>query len=360
MRILALTKYGSLGASSRLRTLQYLPSLRASGMTVDVRELLDDRYIQDMYAGRISAAHVGGRYLQRFHNLRCAQQYDLVWAEKELLPWLPSFIELGLLPRSVRLVVDYDDALFHQYDQHRRWAVRQLLGSKIDSVMKRADLVLAGNEYLAVRARAAGCRRVEWMPTVVDLARYQLATENRASKADPVRIGWIGSPATAGYLATVAPALKSLAISRDVQCIAIGARPDQVAHTPFNAVRWTESEEANLLSKLDIGIMPLPDAPWEKGKCGYKLIQYMACGLPVVASPVGVNSSLVRHGKNGFLASNETEWKQALACLVGDPELRRSMGQQGRAMVEETYSLQRQAPRLQALLRQVASKQESN
>lgn len=358
MRILALTKYGPLGASSRLRTLQYLPVLRAAGLTIDVRELLDDRYVQDMYAGRISAVHVAKRYVKRFRDLLRASRYDLIWVEKEILPWVPSLIELAILPKAPRLVVDYDDALFHRYDQSRSWAVRRLLGSKIDGVMHRADLVLAGNDYLAARARAAGSRHVEWLPTVVDLARYKFAPDSFAGRSGPVRIGWIGSPSTAEYLQPYIPIFNELATSDDVQFIAIGARPEQVEGTPFMAVDWVESDEANLLSTLDIGIMPLSDAPWERGKCGYKLIQYMACGLPVVASPVGVNNSIVTHGKNGFLASTETEWKQALSCLLNDATLRRTMGQHGRNTVQQTYTLQRQAPRLQALLRRLVTGQD--
>ena len=357
MKILALTRYGQLGASSRLRTLQYLPWLRAADVTVEVSPLFDDRYVLDMYAKRISPIHVVGRYLKRLASLLRAGRYDMVWAEKELLPWLPSAIELGLFLRKIPLVVDYDDALFHRYDQHRSAAVRFLLGSKIDAVMRRADLVLAGNDYLAERARDAGCRWVEWLPTVVDLDRYGMTGRGNSQPQGPVTIGWIGSPATASYLDTVAAPLAELASTAKVRCVAIGALPEQVAGTPFISVSWSEAEEVSLLRGLDIGIMPLPDAPWENGKCGYKLIQYMACGLAVVASPVGVNNTLVEHGKSGFLASSGPQWLQALSRLVEDPDLRIAMGQQGRTTVERTYALQVQAPRLEALLRRAAEKQ---
>lgn len=325
-------------------------------MTVEVRALFDDRYVRDMYAKRVSPVHVMGRYLKRLRNLLRADRYDIVWAEKELLPWLPSVMELGLLSRKVRLVVDYDDALFHRYDQHRSAAVRLILGSKIDAVMRRADLVLAGNDYLAAHARDAGCRWVEWLPTVVDLDRYAMTERGNSQPQGPVTIGWIGSPATASYLDVVAAPLAALASTANVRCVAIGAQPEQVAGTPFTAVSWSEAEEVSLLRDLEIGIMPLPDAPWENGKCGYKLIQYMACGLPVVASPVGVNSTLVEHGKSGFLASSGDQWLQALSRLVEDPDLRNAMGQQGRITVEQTYALQVQAPRLEVLLRRAAEK----
>jgi glycosyltransferase involved in cell wall biosynthesis len=360
VRILALTRYDQLGASSRLRTLQYLPKLRASGLTIDLSPLFDDRYVRDMYAKRISARHVAARYARRLYCMFSAKRYDLVWAEKELLPWVPSAIELGLIPNSVRLVVDYDDALFHRYDQHRSHAVRRVLGTKIDAVMRRADLVLAGNDYLAAHARAAGCKWVEWLPTVVDLDRYGVGSQAHTKPRGSVTVGWIGTPSTAGYLGAVVAPLAELAASGKVHCVAIGAMPEQVAGTPFVAKAWQEGEEVKMLRDLDIGIMPLPDAPWEKGKCGYKLIQYMACGLPVVASPVGVNGTIVEHGRNGFHASSGGDWLDRISLLVDDPQLRASMGKQGRRDVERSYSLQVQAPRLHGLLQKAASIREGH
>jgi hypothetical protein len=350
VRILALTRYDQMGASSRLRTLQYLPGLRSSGARVDVSPLFDDRYVLDMYAGRISPVHVARRYAKRLRDLFQMNRYDVVWTEKELLPWLPSSFELGMLSRSTRLVVDYDDALFHRYDQHRSQVVRGLLGAKIDAVMRRADLVLAGNYYLAERARKAGSRWVEWLPTVVDLDRYETPTGTSGETHRSVTIGWMGSPATASYLGAVAAPLAELSASGRVKCVAIGALQDQVFGTPFTSCPWEEHGEAEALRGFDIGIMPLPDAPWEQGKCGYKLIQYMASGLPVVASPVGANVSIVQPGRNGLLATTEHEWFESLSRLVADGPLRKAMGRQGRAMVEKSYSLQVQAPRLEALL----------
>jgi glycosyltransferase involved in cell wall biosynthesis len=132
-----------------------------------------------------------------------------------------------------------------------------------------------------------------------------------------------------------------------------------VAGTVFEAMPWSEQTEVVELQKLDIGIMPLPDEPWERGKCGYKLIQYMALGLPVVASPVGANRQIVQDGVNGFLASMPLEWKAALAKLLENASQRRQMGATGRQCVEKIYSLHVQASRLIAMLEQIASKRPS-
>ena len=347
-RVLALPKYGRLGASSRLRTLQYLPALEAAGLEVDVFPLLGDEYVSGLYRGRIPFLAVLRAYVARIARMLARTRYDVVWFEKELLPWLPGAIEASLTRARSRVVVDYDDAVFHRYACNRSPLVRRLFGRKIDGVMRRASLVLVGNEHLAQYARGAGAVGVEWLPTVVDLDRY--APREAAEPGAPVVLGWIGSPSTAPYLRGIADVVARLAQSHPLRCVAIGARPDQLEGTPFEALPWSEATEAALLRTLDIGVMPLPDGPFERGKCGYKLIQYMACALPVVASPVGANRDIVEQGRNGFLASGADEWRAALHALVADPGLRRRFGEAGRRSVEQCYSLQVHAPRLARLL----------
>jgi len=346
MRILALTRYGQLGASSRLRTHQYAAYLEGKGIHLRCEPFFDDAYVRAMYGNDSSLKSVMGYFARRARLLASGAEADAVWLEKEAFPWLPWIVERAFLPRSIPLVVDCDDAIFHRYDRHSLALVRTTLGRKIDAVMRRADLFIAGSSYLADRARGAGARRVEIVPTVVDLNRYPEARPK--ARAKPIVIGWIGSPKTAPYLHSVK---RLLAQMSGISCVAIGAREDQVAGGPFVARPWSEATEVELLRGLDIGIMPLPDEPWTRGKCGYKLIQYMACGVPVVASPVGVNTEIVRHGESGFLASTEGQWVEALARLVAQPDLRRRMGSAGRKMVETKFSLQVLAPRLERLLR---------
>lgn len=351
MRILALTRYGRLGASSRLRTHQFKEHLEAQGIHIEAEPFFDDAYIEAIYGFGDRNLSIAGYFARRASALFRRTDVDAIWLEKEAFPWLPWMIEGAFLPRSIPLIVDYDDAIFHRYDMHTSGIVRMLLGRKIDSVMHRADLVVAGNNYLAQRARTAGARRVEIIPTVVDLQRYQF-TEPRTDLR-PVVIGWIGSPTTASYLDPLKRLLNGLARRYPIVCVAIGAREDQVSDGPFVVKTWSEAEEVELLNAIHIGIMPLPDEPWTRGKCGYKLIQYMACGLPVVASPVGVNSEIVRDGENGILAATEQGWEEALIQLILSPDLRRRMGVAGRNRVKSEFSVQVQAPRLEQLLRSV-------
>ncbi len=349
MRILALTRYGRLAASSRLRTHQYTPFLEGKGIHLQCEPFFDDAYVRAIYDNGNRLGSVMGYFARRARILASRTEADAVWLEKEAFPWLPWIVEGAFLPRSIPLVVDCDDAIFHRYDRHPLGLVRMALGDKIDAVMRRADLVIAGSLYLADRARSAGARRVEVIPTVVDLDRYPAARPK--ANAHPVVIGWIGSPRTAPYLHSVERLLSQMP---GISCVAIGAREDQVAGGPFAARPWSEATEVELLQRIDIGIMPLPDEPWTRGKCGYKLIQYMACGLPVVASPVGANTDIVRHGETGFLASTEEQWAEALARLVAQADLRRRMGSAGRQGVQAEFSLQVLAPRLEGLLRSVA------
>ena len=355
MRLLALPRFGRLGASSRLRTFQYLPWLEREGIHPVHQELLGDSYVQALYRHEQAPGAVLGGYLRRLKALLGAGRFDVVFLEKEALPWVPAAIEIALLPKNVPMIVDLDDALFHRYDCHPNRLVRRMLGSKIDSVMRHCSAATVGNNYLRDRASAAGCRRVEVLPTVVDLDRY--GSELRSHLEDRhVVVGWIGSPATAHYLREVVEPLRRLCARYPLRCVAVGANRDQVQGTPFEAIPWEESTEVELLRSLDIGIMPLRDGPWERGKCGYKLIQYMACGVPAVASPVGANRDIVSDGDNGFLAGTEAQWCEALERLIVDPSLRARMGLAGRRTVERTYCLQVQAPRLADIVRSVAGR----
>jgi len=331
-----------------LRLYQYLPYLTRAGFNVTVSPLFGDDYVHFLYCGNISGLAVLISYFVRLRFIFKARQFDLVWLEYEMLPWFPSWIELAFLSKNVRLVVDYDDAVFHRYDRHKVSLVRKLLGRKIDAVMRRADLVIVGNEYLGERAKQAGARRVEFLPTVVDANRYAVSEKKDASL---VTIGWIGQPSTAKYLSLLVPVLKKMIAKHAVRVVAIGPKPIQFQHMPVEVRLWSEGTEVDEIQQFDIGIMPLCDSEWEHGKCGYKLIQYMACSKPVVASPVGVNKVIVQQGLNGFLANSEAEWCDAIDVLCQDVALRKSMGDEGRKIMEQNYSLQFAAPRLAELLR---------
>ncbi len=354
MRVLALTRYGDLGASSRVRLGQFLPALAAAGIAVEVSPLLGDGYIRRLYrgAGRGGLA-TAQAYLRRARRLAAGPQPDLIWLEKEVLPYLPAWAERALLGRAP-YVVDYDDATFHVYDRHPSRLVRAALGHKIDRLMRRAAVVVAGNAYLADRAQRAGAVRVEVLPSVVDLDHYATAPSAPDAHARP-RIGWIGSPGSEILLSVVAPALAAVTASGDADVVLIGTSAAALPGVPHERRTWTEATEVADLARLDIGIMPVSDEPFTRGKCGYKLVQYGAAWLPSVASPVGVNTEIVRDGETGFFATTPAEWEHALRRLAADPGLRASMGSVARARIERDFTVRAVAPRLIAALHAGAS-----
>jgi glycosyltransferase involved in cell wall biosynthesis len=352
LRVLLLGRYGRKGASTRLRFLQFLPYLQAAGIDVTSVPLLDDEYLRVLYSGGgRSSGRLMRAYAARLAWLTRAGKFDLLWIEKELFPRLPATLERLLARLGRAYVVDYDDAVFHDYDLHPNRYFRRALSRKIDQVMRHASLVVAGNEYLAERSRHAGARDTRILPTVVDLERFPAGPAPR--RAD-FSVGWIGTPMTSGYLEQVRAPLAALLACGSSRIVAVGAGADPVPGVPVEVRPWTEGGEVEAIRQFDAGIMPLPDEPWERGKCGYKLIQYMACGLPVVASAVGANVEIVQQGVNGFLARNDREWTAALQALREDPDLRQRMGRAGRRLVEERYCLQVAAPRLLGMLRHAA------
>lgn len=351
MRILALTRYERLGSSSRVRFYQYYPYLKAQGVDILSAPFFGDEYVSRLYTGQpVSRAHVLQAYLKRLITLANSAAYDLLWVEKELFPWMPAWSESLLHLFKVPYVVDYDDAVFHRYDRHPSAMVRALLGRKIDRVMQQAALVIAGNDYLSDRAHRAGSGRVEYLPSVVSVDRYAQKPQYPPTDA-PLRIGWIGSPVTAPYLKVLGDAVHLFSREADIHLVLIGAgNIDPFPGVPTTILPWSEERELALGREFDIGVMPLVDGPFERGKCGYKLVQYMAAGLPLVASPVGVNSQMVIPGSNGYLAATTQEWLEAFRKLGSDAELRHRLGETGRHMAEQKYNLQGMAPKLLDLL----------
>ncbi|TVQ85326.1 MAG: glycosyltransferase [Chromatiaceae bacterium] len=351
-RLLLLTRHGALGSSSRVRLMTYRPWLEQAGFAVEVSSFFDDVYLRQLYTdGRAHRNDVLRAFGRRLRTLFGLRRYRLLWIEKELFPFLPGGVD-GFLPRlGVPYVLDYDDATFHRYDLHPSPLVRALFSRRLVPLLRGARMVTAGNAYLADYARSAGAGDVRELPTVVDIQQHAMTAE---PTGDELRIGWIGSPSTAHYLGLVRKPLRRLARERALRLVVVGARDIPVVDVPLEFHDWAADTEAALLATLHLGIMPLTDGPWERGKCGYKLIQYMACGKPVIASPVGVNADIVSPDV-GLLAANDAQWLTSLRTLAGDAALRRSFGRAGRAKVEARYSLQIRGPQLAALLAEAAT-----
>ncbi len=334
MKIHFLTRYGPLAPSSRLRAYQFGGVLRDHGHDCSFYPLLSDAYVRELYSG--SRKPYGSSlwaYMRRAWHLRAAvSDCDVAVVEKELFPWLPSQVARTIIgPTSTPILVDYDDAVYLNY------VGLPLLRQKIDDVMSLAWGVIAGNHTIERYARAFNAR-VFYLPTVIDTRRYTPVDATR--KRRQLVIGWIGTPVTEGLLKPLIPVWERIARIGDVKLLLVGARPGfRVPGIETQVVEWREDTEVDLLREMDIGIMPLEDNEWNRGKCGYKLIQYMGAGLPTIASPVGANMDIVVAGVTGFLAQTVTDWAEAFVRLLGDAQLRHAMGRAGRRRVEERFSL---------------------
>jgi len=350
MKVLALTKYGMRAASARQRFGLYAPSFAEAGIDLSFSPLLSDAHIANLSSGKRSLAEVARGYLKRAVTLATsARRADALWVHCETFPYLPGSFERTVHRLGKPVVFDYDDAIFHMYDRSRSGIVRTLLGSKLRPIIAGSAAVTAGNQYLADYAgRWNG--RVMVVPTVVDTNDLR-PTSARNPKV-PV-IGWMGSPSTWPYVRPLLALLTDLVGAGRAKVLVVGAghaaKGDAGGGIEYRD--WTEEREFADLQEMDIGIMPVPDLPWERGKSGYKLVQYMAVGIPSIASPVGVNAAMLDGGSAGLLASSPDEWRHAFERLLGDSTMRRSMGEAARALAVENYSLASQAPRLIELFR---------
>lgn len=352
VRVLALPRYTRLGPSSRYRFHDLEGPLRSQGIELTLAPLLGDWYMDYLNgADRLAPGRLVRAYLAQVARAAGSGRFDLLWLEKELLPWVPFPLE-RLLLGAAPYVVDLDDNHFHRYQAHRSSLVRALLGGKLDRLLAGAAGVTCGNGFLAARSHAAGAPAICEIPTVIDLRRYP--AEPRPSPGGRFTVGWIGTAGNARYLELLREVFAVLAAEGELRLVAIGARPDALAGLPAEILPWSEAGEVGALAGIDVGIMPLPDEPFEQGKCGLKLLQYMAAWKPAVASPIGVNRRIVTHGETGFLADGPAEWLEALRRLRDRPELRRVMGRQGRERVARHYTPDAVTARLAGFLRRAA------
>jgi glycosyltransferase involved in cell wall biosynthesis len=345
MKLLALMKYGRAAASTRQRLLQYEHFLQEAGFDLELQLLLDDAYVKGLATGTgRSAASILRQYAKRLNRLLATSDFDVVWVHYEVFPYLPGVVDLLSKRGSRPLVYDFDDATFHTYDLHKSRLVRSLLGKRLIPLLGSADLALCGNRYLQCYAEQY-CGNAQILPTVVDTEVYTPVESTRERRVAPV-VGWIGSPSTWAYVEPLLQDILDVTRRLGVDFKVVGAGKAAKPAEGMTLVDWSEDAEVSSIQCMDIGIMPLPDEPWARGKCGYKLIQYGACGLPVIASPVGVNTEIVEDGRTGLLATTPHEWREALERLILDAKLRQSMGQAGRQRIVNHYSLEVHGPRL--------------
>jgi len=342
MKVLFLTQTCELGPSSRYRVYQLLPELKKLGVECDVSPAIDDalyrRLYLDLSENTSRAAAFSAAWRQRRRDLDRVNDFDVVFVQKGVFPGLYSGFEKKLAARKP-LVFDFDDAIWLPRVGGSRVLQSLHREKAVQDVLRRATAVIAGNNFLAEYA-ARFNKAVTVVPSSIPLENYPHAPNSGL-------VGWIGSRTTLPYLKPLKPAFETLGITPRV--IASGDPSHLGFDTEFRP--WRLETELSELSQIGIGIAPLLNTPWEQGKCGVKLLQYMACSIPVVASPVGVNSKIILHGVNGLLATHLEDWEPALQSLITDPKLRQRLGTAGRETVEKRFRVQGAAEDVYSVLR---------
>jgi glycosyltransferase involved in cell wall biosynthesis len=301
-----------------------------------------------------------GLAARQLASLTAVSQYDLVLLYREVLPIGPAIVERMLgARRRPPMVFDFDDAIFlPSVSDANRIIAALKMPTKVSSIIRSSDRVIAGNAYLADYARRFNADVVT-IPTSVDTTRFvpKPAGDGAPAAGSRLTVGWIGSPTTAHYLSLLDGVMTRVAAEKTFVLRVSGAdRPVTFSGVEVQNLPWSLDREVELFNTCDVGVYPLPDDEWAKGKCGFKAIQFMACGVPVVASAVGVNRELIQDGVNGFLAATPDEWADKLDRLLGDGDLRRRFGEAGRRTVEERYSVTVNGPRFGAALREVVDR----
>jgi glycosyltransferase involved in cell wall biosynthesis len=276
-------------------------------------------------------------FIRRLLFLPQVLRSHIVFIHREASPLGPPVFE-WCIARLLRkpLIFDFDDAIWlANTSEVNRAIARWKYHRKTENICRWSTKISCGNTWLAGYARQYNAQ-VEVIPTTIDTDYHK-----RASKRDsrPLCIGWTGTHSTDRYLQLIVPAIQYLQQKHDLRFIVISNQPPDLP-VDFEYMAWHAEREIEQLSTLDIGLMPLHHSEWELGKCGFKALQYMAMGIPVVASPVGANSQIVHDGVNGYLCRSTQEWQTAIAMLLNNAALRRSMGEAGRKKVVENYSVE--------------------
>jgi glycosyltransferase involved in cell wall biosynthesis len=354
MRILAIVpSIYDTSPGQRFRIEQWEPLLRERGVEItyepfESKELHGLLYQTGSLGRKLS--HVLRQFARRFSVISSARKFDAVYVFREAALLGPPVFEWLIKRARVPMVFDFDDAIFVSYRSPSNGYLSYLkFAAKTKTICRLASHVMVGNPYLEEYARQFN-PRVTIVPTTIDTDKYTM--EAKAPVEVPT-IGWTGSFSTVQHLDTLAGALQKLAKRDRFRLRVIGTPEYHLEGVDLEVMKWRSESEVDDLRQIDIGVMPLPNDNWSKGKCALKALQFMALGIPTVCSPVGVNADIIQNGENGFIAGSEEEWVEKLSRLLRSAELRMRLGRAGHATVEQKYSAMAQAPRVYEVLESI-------
>lgn len=311
--ITILTKYTSQGASSRYRYFLYINGLLKEDVNIEIDSFLDTSYLHKLYnQEKKSKFKIFISYFKRFFVLINSAENLII--EYEALPYIPYFIEYIFL-KNKKYILNFDDNVWVNYENKR------LLNNKFDNLVKNADGVIVANSFLEEKVSQLN-RNIIKIPTVIDLQTYKNTI--MSEKFNKFTLVWIGSPATYKYIKSHSHIFKKLSDIIDYKLVIIATKElikDSLNGVEMEFYNWSSSCEIELLQKAHIGIMPLNDDMFSQGKSSFKIIQYMAAGLPAIASDIGENKNVLQHNKTGFLVKNEDDWIKAIVELYNNKKL---------------------------------------
>ena len=328
MRVLFIVPYPTHGPSNRFRVEQYLPYLERDKISYCIRPFCNkDFYFLLRKRGHYikKTAYLLIFSFSRLIDILSSPNYDIVFIHREAFPAKGYLFEWLFRVFCRKMIYDFDDAVFLKKP------------IKVRAVMKMADRIIAGNGFLKDYAAALN-KEVLILPTPIDTDRYRPIVKGPDGRK--IVIGWMGTPTTSEYLKEINEVFMFiLGKYKNVEIRVTGTMSDDFLCPGVVYEDWSLENEIRSLQEFDIGIMPMPENDWTKGKCAFKIIQYMAVGIPSVASPVGMNKDVIKEGADGFFASNNEEWREKLSRLIESQELRKVIGKNGRKTAEEKYSL---------------------
>ncbi len=331
--------------AQRFRFEQYLPFLKEQGFDYDFSFLISEQDDKIFYqpGNFATKSYIFLKsYFKRFNDVLRANQYDIIFIQREAFMTGFTFFEKLFKHSRAKLVFDFDDAIWHfdVSEGNKKWGWLKNPG-KTAKIISLVDLVFAGNKYLSDYALHHN-DHVVIVPTTIDTNEY--VKQKPASDDSVICLGWSGSHTTIRHFEFAESFLKPVKekFGDKIRIKVIGDKTYQNETLGIRGIDWNKKDELKELNEIDIGMMPVPDDEWSKGKCGLKGLQYMALEIPTIMSPVGVNTEIINHGVNGFLASGGDEWFEIISRLIADKDLREKMGKEARKTVVEKYSLQSQ------------------
>ena len=343
MKILFIQPYPTEGASARYRVEQYVPYLEKNGIKCAIRPFVSAKFYKILYKKGFylkKILYFIQSSIQRLLDILLAMRSDLIFIHLEAFPLGPPFLEYIFIKMLHKKVIyDLDDAIYMGNTSPANNFLKYLkCPSKIKKIIKISSHVIACNDYLADYAKKYN-NKVTVIHTSVDTEKFKPINRD---KKESIVIGWMGSHSTAKYLAELKNVFLKLNAKYKFTVKIIGAGEGYDFEIPgVNVVKlnWRLKDEIAQFQSFDIGVYPLPENEWTKGKTGFKTIQYMSVGVPCVVSDVGANRDIIKDGVNGYLARTEEEWVEKISKLIEEPKLRRNIGLEGRKTVEEKFSL---------------------